>query len=201
MQIAQNNLERFLIFSASKRLESGAILGKQLGIGSNKAKFPRTTDRLESGSILAKQLGVQSNEAKSLRISERLKRTEIRNLGYDGSTKYSSTSTLDDTWDGNSPMWHQAKVKRMNSTDESGMDDHFHFTKKSPPFFYRRLVPQSILTEKTSQAFPPISEDKAHETMQEREPSSPVNIDLITEEVMRQIDRRLLTWRERTGKV
>jgi hypothetical protein len=85
----------------------------------------------------------------------------------------------------------------MNSIDNSGTEDHFDLAKKSPPMIYHRLSPQNIVTARQ----PHVSEDEVHESMHKTEPVAPMNIELITEEVIRQIDRRLLVWRERTGRV
>jgi len=93
-------------------------------------------------------------------------------------------------------------MKPMNLTDDSATEDeHFHFAKKSPSMIYRQLTPHNTVIERPSEDFPRLSEDRVHEAMQKKEASTPINIDFITEEVMRQIDRRFLVWRERTGRV
>jgi len=175
-QIVHNGPKGFLTISIAKRPGSEPGLSKQFGFGLNKTK--------------------------SLRIFERLRRIEVRNVENVESTKYLSESTFNYVARNESFVKRHADMKSMNPRDDLGMEEgRFHLAKNSPPMIYHRLSPHNTIIERPSENFPRLSENRVHEPMQKKELSTPVNIDSITEEVIRQIDRRLLIWRERTGKV
>jgi len=219
-QIANHSLKLVFTSSLSKKLKSGFKLIRHIPqtaealnriqikefrydgsveYNSRSTIFAKS-ERIKNGALLIEPFETQNSLIQSPRISERLQRKEIRNIKYYENTENSTTTTLNDTWQINSSAY--IGMKGMNQRDDSRMEEReYQFSDNPPPMVFRRHAPPDIEGEKPTQTFPCTTGSHTYDPTQRPELSPPVNIDLITEEVIRQIDHKLLIWRERTGKV
>ena len=80
-------------------------------------------------------------------------------------------------------------------------NDSLLFTSKSISMIYRKMSTQGMNFDEAPLQAVDASKKISHKSSQPYSSPTQQNVDLITEKVMEQIDRKLLIWRERTGKV
>ena len=154
--------------------------------------------RIENSAISSKPDTI-NKKPEFLQIPQKWKRKETGSLSYYGTDQHPLLSPVNDSQQENS---ENALTNQARPTDGS------RFARKEdlildryPPTVYRRTALSNIEDNKPTQ--PPVQppSTRAGGSIQRTELSPTINVEQITEEVIRKIDHKLHVWRERTGRV
>jgi hypothetical protein len=154
--------------------------------------------RIENSAILSES-DANNKKPEFLQIHQKWKRKEAGSLSYYGPGEHALMSTINNSSPGNSLNAPINQIRPINGSRFARKEDQI--LDRYPPTVYRRTAPPNIEDNKQTQPLSQPPSIRAGGSIQRTELSPPINVDHITEEVIRKIDHKLHVWRERTGRV